>query len=116
MRKRAVLLFAGYPILRRLTWGVALSFCLASCLAAADQNPSVANDGVPQMLVVDRNPYANVDWTRDLRLKVQLYDHAGVDVAQLSSYDAARYDVVSLMTYSGVARSEEHTSELQSPY
>jgi len=55
------------------------------------------------MLVVDRNPYANVDWTRDLRLKVQLHDHAGVDVAQLSSYDAARYDVVSLMTYSGVA-------------
>ncbi len=55
------------------------------------------------LLRVYHNPYAEVDWQHDFRLKTQLHDHVGVSPDRIVAYDSAGYDVVSLMTYSGVA-------------
>jgi len=49
------------------------------------------------------NPYGEVNWSQDFRLKAQHHDHAGINETYLKAYDTAGYDVVSLMTYSGVA-------------
>jgi hypothetical protein len=68
-----------------------------TCVACAAD--SVA--GPPRELHVRSNPYAAVDWQADLRLKVQLHDHVGVDTAGLRAYDRAGYDAMSLMHYSG---------------
>jgi hypothetical protein len=47
------------------------------------------------------NPYEHVDWANDMRLTAQHHDHVAASVAGLLAYDAAGYDVVSLMDYSG---------------
>jgi len=52
---------------------------------------------------VTHNPYADVDWTADLRLKSQLHDHVGTRPEFLAAYDRAGYDVVALLEYSGNA-------------
>lgn len=47
------------------------------------------------------NPYSEVDWAQDYRLKAQHHDHTGIRANVLLAYDDAGYDVVSLMDYSG---------------
>jgi hypothetical protein len=49
------------------------------------------------------SPYENVDWSSDLRLTSQHHDHIGTRADAILAYDAAGYDVVSLMDYSGNA-------------
>ena len=52
---------------------------------------------------VARNPYANVDWQHDLRLKTAMHDHVRTKPLYLKRMDDAGYDAVPLMHYSGVA-------------
>lgn len=66
---------------------------------AATVDPAGLNSG--QMRVYS-SPYAAVDWGAALRLKVQLHDHVGTTQARLLAYDAAGYDVISTMNYSGM--------------
>jgi hypothetical protein len=47
------------------------------------------------------SPYSDVDWVNDFRLKSQLHDHLGVSPTRIRAYDAAGYDAVGLMDYSG---------------
>lgn len=51
---------------------------------------------------VRTNPYASVTWGTAPPWKVQLHDHPGVKADQYAAYDAAGYDAVVLMDYSGV--------------
>jgi hypothetical protein len=50
---------------------------------------------------IHHDPYAEVDWTNDLRLKAQHHDHVVSNLAAIPAYDAAGYDVLALMDYSG---------------
>jgi hypothetical protein len=52
-------------------------------------------------LRVYRSPYADVDWSGDTRLKGQHHDHSGTSDARILAYDAAGYDAIGLMSYSG---------------
>src|SRR4051794_34266122 len=56
-----------------------------------------------QAIRVYRNPYRDVNWGTDIALMTQLHDHVGSSASGLRAYDSAGYDVMSLMTYSGVA-------------
>lgn len=47
------------------------------------------------------SPYAMVNWDRAMRLKAQLHDHIAAHPASIRAYDAAGYQAVSLMDYSG---------------
>jgi hypothetical protein len=47
------------------------------------------------------SPYANVSWGSTLRIKAQHHDHPGTSLASLLAYDAAGYNALSLMDYSG---------------
>jgi len=66
--------------------------------AAAPRSPSLNGD-----LRIYRNPYGDVNWSQDLRLKAQHHDHVARTFALplITAYDAAGYDVLSLMDYSG---------------
>lgn len=56
-------------------------------------------------LRIYHNPYREVDWTSDFRLKAQHHDHLVADLpGRLQAYDVAGYDAVSLMDYSGAPR------------
>jgi hypothetical protein len=59
-------------------------------------------------IAVTRNPYRDVDWARDLRLKTALHDHVKSKPALLQALDDAGYHAVPIMHYSGVA-SKSHT-------
>lgn len=52
-------------------------------------------------LRVYSSPYRAVDWVNDLRLIAQHHDHVGASINGILAYDAAGYDVMSLMDYSG---------------
>lgn len=54
-------------------------------------------------LIIYRNPYGGVDWSSDHRLKAQHHDHVARApwIHLIPAYDAAGYDVLSLMDYSG---------------
>ena len=79
---------------------------LAAC-ARDPQLPTSTSNGVAlstlPKLRVYHNPYANVLWETDFRLKTQLHDHVGASPAGIRAYDSAGYDIMSLMQYSGVA-------------
>lgn len=47
------------------------------------------------------SPYADVAWSLALRLKAQHHDHVGFSEAKIRAYDAAGYNVVALLDYSG---------------
>lgn len=71
-----------------------------------DSDSPAANPGLPAPngdLRIYRNPYGDVDWSHDLRLKAQHHDHVARAFALplITAYDAAGYDVLSLMDYSG---------------
>jgi hypothetical protein len=69
---------------------------------AAGESPTLSQPAATGDLVrVVRNPYEAVDWSNDLRLTAQHHDHVGARVDAILAYDAAGYDVVSLMDYSG---------------
>jgi len=53
-------------------------------------------------LRVWRNPYGKVDFTRDLQLLAQMHDHVAANTVGITAYDKAGYNVMPLMTYSGV--------------
>jgi hypothetical protein len=50
---------------------------------------------------IARDPYAEVDWATDVRLKAQFHDHTYASEQRIQAYDAAGYDVVSMFDYSG---------------
>src|SRR5690606_7691413 len=52
-------------------------------------------------LRIYHNPYAEVNWESDVRIKAQHHDHVAVNSTLLQAYDAAGYNAVSLMDYSG---------------
>jgi hypothetical protein len=54
----------------------------------------------PRALRIYSNPYEAVDWANDRRLIAQHHDHVA-RIELILAYDAAGYDVVSLMDYSG---------------
>lgn len=70
---------------------------LLLCNACDDQE----DDEIAVPVRVSYNPYAEVDWALDLRLKAQHHDHVGNRPEMILAYDRAGYDVVSLMDYSG---------------
>lgn len=79
----------------------AAAFVLCSVLAGGCES---GEDFVYSELRIYDNPYAEVDWANDLRLKAQHHDHLEDIVADVLAYDAAGYHVVSLMRYSGNRR------------
>jgi hypothetical protein len=88
----------------------ALTLCSIFVTGCADQvhlAPALLVGGItsslPTPLRVYHNPYQDVQWSTDVRLKTQLHDHVGSSAAGIAAYDTAGYDVMSLMTYSGVA-------------
>lgn len=56
----------------------------------------------PGPLRVFHSPYSDVQWDTDLRLLAQHHDHIAANLSRLTAYDAAGYNVVPLMDYSGV--------------
>jgi len=56
---------------------------------------------VPTALRIYRSPYADVSWSQALRLKAQHHDHVGFSETKIRSYDAAGYNVLVLLDYSG---------------
>lgn len=62
---------------------------------------STSVDSTPQALRIYHDPYGQVAWSTDLRLKAQHHDHTAVNLDLLGAYDRAGYDVVPLMNYSG---------------
>jgi hypothetical protein len=74
--------------------GLVTTLGLVACAAARPTEP-------PATFRVTANPYAAVDWSQTLRLKVELHDHVGTDTAGLRAYDRAGYDAMSRMHYSG---------------
>jgi hypothetical protein len=87
------------------------TLAVCSCLVAGGcgaSDPNAVATPVTSASVADQrslriyqNPYASVDWSRDLRLTAQHHDHVGMRNDYILAYDAAGYDVVSLMDYSG---------------
>lgn len=53
-------------------------------------------------LVVTYNPYGAVDWTKNHRSLSQQHDHVYTTESNYRAYDAAGYNAVSVMHYSGV--------------
>lgn len=81
---------------------------LAPCglLAALCSGHAGCSDGSSQVftdLRVYSSPYQGVSWPSDLRLKGSHHDHNGVDSKRILAYDAAGYDAIGLMDYSGNA-------------
>lgn len=85
---------------RRARGGRALVFlgCILLSACESEDNPTFTG------LRVYESPYSDVDWSRDSRLLAQHHDHIGADPTGILAYDAAGYDVVSLMDYSGNPR------------
>jgi hypothetical protein len=81
------------------SWGVIISLAAACKVAATRPAPASARS----RLQVTRNPCAHVDWEHDARLQTQLHDHVRINPAFVQRVDAAGYDAISLMHYSGVA-------------
>jgi hypothetical protein len=78
--------------------------CGTSCNGENSSSLPLQNDIYQEgAMTVYYNPYSEVNWSKDLRLKAQHHDHPGINESNLRAYDDAGYDVVSLMTYSGVA-------------
>lgn len=74
---------------------------IAPAQAPAQAPAALAPQPAVSELRIYRNPYQDVDWTTDLRLKSQHHDHVAGDPTMILGYDRAKYDVVSLMDYSG---------------
>lgn len=87
---------------------VFLTFLLYGCAGGGGVRPVVYDPTQPR---VYHDPYRDVDWDNDYRLKAQHHDHPTdppetTDLAVqevILAYDAAGYDVISIMHYSGVA-------------
>jgi len=67
--------------------------------AAADSVPEISH--APPNVRVYSNPYESVDWSTDRRLLSQHHDHVAQRLDWILAYEAAGYDVLSLMDYSG---------------
>jgi hypothetical protein len=78
---------------------------IADTTAAASATPAASDESptapTASALRVYHNPYEKVDWSNDLRLTAQHHDHIALRNHYIAAYDAAGYDVVSLMDYSG---------------
>jgi hypothetical protein len=70
---------------------------LSSCSGGSTEQ----NMEFPPSLRIWHDPYGEVDWQNDLRLKGQHHDHPNSNLARLKAYDAAGYTAVPLMDYSG---------------
>ena len=75
---------------------VAVALVLVSCFGGGE-----GSEDLNLPLRVYRNPYRQVDWTSDFRIKAQLHDHHGTSESRIAAYDAAGYDVLALSNYSG---------------
>lgn len=91
---------------KAVTAGIVLAICSlpngTDDYRSTDSAPEAYAARAPAMHVV-RNPYADVDWAHTLRLKTALHDHVRDKPEYLLRMDAAGYDAVPLMHYSGVA-------------
>ncbi len=77
---------------------------LAPTLVLSSDASRIAND-----------PYQDVIWGDDVRLKTQFHDHVGTREDRIAAYDRAGYDVVSLLHYSGVNRIDHAWHERRWP-
>ena len=64
--------------------------------ASCGQNGPIFTD-----LRVYESPYRDVDWQNDFLIKSQHHDHVGTNWSRVLAYDAAGYDALSVMDYSG---------------
>ena len=76
---------------------IAAAFILQAGLSAY----SCTDETVYSDLRIYASPYAEVDWSNSYRIKSQHHDHTGIDISRIRAYDAAGYDAISLMDYSG---------------
>jgi hypothetical protein len=78
-------------------------FRLLLVLAATTVVSCDSSGGEPVFtdLRIYSHPYVDVDWVNDLRLMTQHHDHLAGRPARVQAYDAAGYDALSLMDYSG---------------
>src|SRR5262245_3094507 len=79
-----------------------LSLCIALCALVTTGAADAAQSTTAAGLRLWRNPYGQVNWKSDVALLGQHHDHVGAEGKGLSDYDRAGYQVMSLMTYSGV--------------
>jgi len=97
----------GLPGLDALLCALTVLGCSGSAatdpvdLPAVEVGAGASPMGGPELRVY-RDPYRDVGWNSSLRLLTQLHDHVAADTAGIKAYDAAGYQVVSLMDYSGV--------------
>ena len=73
----------------------------APAVATVAAAPPAQSTTVPVALRVYRSPYADVAWSAALRLKAQHHDHVGFNETKIRAYDAAGYNVLVLLDYSG---------------
>lgn len=92
---------------RYIVPGIFLLSMVFLAAAGCGGSSSSGSPGTPDAqgyLRISYNPYGETNWSQDFRLKAQPHDHVGTTTeSRLLAYDNAGYDVVSLMTYSGVA-------------
>jgi len=80
-------------------------------LAAASLSLSVS--GV--QMTVTNNPYQAVNWSQPLWCVAQHHDHPGMNESRTRAYDAAGYQALSAMYYSGVASLDYSWTERKWP-
>jgi hypothetical protein len=94
-------------------FAVAIAVAVASATIAGCESGdpfAVADDSTQAIgrasfpVRVYTNPYEDVDWSTDRRLLSQHHDHVARRLDWILAYDAAGYDVLSLMDYSGSAQ------------
>jgi hypothetical protein len=81
------------------------------CLVLGACSADPTDDTSPQATLVElrvySSPYDDVDWSNDVRLTAQHHDHVAASTSGILAYDAAGYDVLSLMDYSGDSKMKE---------
>lgn len=81
------------------------SLVTVACVVLAGFMKGCGGDGgsnpIPEDLRIYHSPYSGVDWSSDYRLKGQHHDHIALSAEKIRAYDAAGYDALALIDYSG---------------
>jgi hypothetical protein len=98
---------------RRVGLGLALA-CAAMLACLKPDPPDVPEDPEVELRVY-HDPYAEVRWDVDRRLRTQFHDHTKDSPALLDPYDEAGYHVMPLFQYSGIPDLPAAWTELHWP-
>lgn len=93
----------------------ALAPACAAGFDLTEQDAALEALQAPPRVRVARNPYADVDFQRALRLKTALHEHVRDRPEYILRMDAAGYDAVPIMHYSGIASDERFWHERRWP-